>query len=153
MHLLEVAHVSGDHKHVLLADLVRDFASEDVHILHVDIGEDDPKSMPERDTNPPVGQSVGRFAVRPEGDEDEDALSELECGSTPDARCSTGDDGDATALESRVLSRIEGGEDLCKYGIAAAVRASERGQGVRSWDEGRLGPTVLGSRCSESTSV
>lgn len=52
-----------------------------------------------------------------------------------------------------MLRGVERGEDLCKYGIAAAAVASERGQGVRSWDEGRLGPTVLGSRKSESTSV
>jgi len=58
LHLLGVAHVGGDDKHVLLADLRRNFASEHVHIFHVDIGEDDPKAMPEQGTNRPVCQSI-----------------------------------------------------------------------------------------------
>ncbi len=50
-----------------------------------------------------------------------DVPSEFKCGGAADSRRSTGDNGDATALESGVPSGIEGGEILCKYGIAAAV--------------------------------
>lgn len=83
----------------------------------------------------------------------DDAPSERERSSAPDARRSTGDHGDAAAFEGAVLGGVEGGEDLCKYASARAHAHAKRGQGGGSCDEGTLGPTVLGSRCSESTSV
>lgn len=48
LHLLEVAHVRGDHKHILLTDSRRDFAPQDMRILRVDIGENDPEPVSER---------------------------------------------------------------------------------------------------------
>lgn len=113
-----------------------------MRILRVDIGEDDPEPMSERgyqstsqSFSPPVIQSV-RDLTKGKGDEDErdNAPSEFKCGRASDSRRSTGDDGDATALESRVSSGIEGGENLCKgqdrrgrCAQANEVRASDRG--------------------------
>lgn len=62
-----------------------------------------------------------------------DALSELECGSAANARRSTSDDRDATALESRVLGGVVRGEDL--YKCSGRGRVKVKANEVRS---GRL---------------
>lgn len=55
--------------------------------------------------------------------------------------------------KARCLAASKGEKICAQYASARAHAHAKRGQGGGSCDEGTLGPTVLGSRCSESTSV
>lgn len=74
----------------------------------------------------------------------DDAPSERERSSAPDARRSTGDHGDAAAFEGAVLGGVEGGEDLCKIRVRARARACETGSGRRIVRRGNAGADCVG---------